>query len=88
MVLILTGEYNFKTTIYTYYYPCKGNSVGSEYKQHLAYIVENKTNLSEISCPRQLFVHNLGLGLEKYLDEDNNLLVMRDFNNEYDDIQI
>ena len=62
----ITGKHNLKTTIVTCYCPCKGQSPGSVYSQHLLYMSENKTKYPDtISCPRQLF----GYDLRNFLEE-------------------
>ena len=58
--MTVTGRNNCNTTIITCYCPVKGTSPGSVYAQHLLYMAENNIDMpNNITCPRQLFGHDL-----------------------------
>ena len=55
-----TGKNQLNTTLITAYCPVKGTLSGSVYSQPLVYMSSNSANIPlNISCPRQLFWHNL-----------------------------
>ena len=86
--IILTGKNELRTTIYTYYCPCRSSSVGSAHAQQLLYMSENKDNFPDVSCPTQLFGKYLYAELKNKLDNGHNLIVQGDFNSQYDDLHI
>ena len=84
--ITLTGENEMKTTLYTYYCPCKGSLVGSAYAQQLLYMSENNSDMHNVTCPRQLFGKDLRSELKNKLDAGHNLIVQGDFNSHYEDL--
>ena len=80
----VTGKNNVTTTIFTCYCPCRSSSIGSAYVQQLLYMATHKDNLPDIDCPRQLFGYDLKIELESKQELGHNILVLGDFNSQYD----
>ena len=73
-----------KTTSVTCYCPCKGTSPRSVYSQHLVYMTDNKSILpNNMTCPRQLFRHDLTLFIEEKMKTGHQLIVCGDSTSEY-----
>ena len=60
----ITGKNDIKTTIFTCYCPVICKSPGSTYSQHLTYMAENREEIPEVTCPRQLFGIDLKNAIE------------------------
>ena len=82
----LTGKNDINTTILTCYCPSRSTSIGSSYAQQLLYIANNKDNLPDVNCPRQLFGIDLKNEIEKFMNKGHKIIVMGDFNSNYDDL--
>ena len=84
----VTGKNNCNTTIITCYCPVKGTSPGSVYAQHLLYMAEHNIDVpNNITCPRQLFGHDLQNIIEEKERLGHQLIVCGDFNSEYDELK-
>ena len=83
-LVTLTGKNNVNTTIITCYCPNRSPSLGSAYSQHLLYMAKNKENIPAVTCPRQLFGQDLKAEIGRFLDKGHSLIVMGDFNSQYD----
>ena len=58
--ITINGKNEVKTTFITSYCPVVSNSPGSAYAQILIYMAENKKDIpTGITCPRQLYGHDL-----------------------------
>ena len=84
--ITLAGKNNIKTTIFTCYCPCHGKSPGSTYSQHLVYLSEHLSSNNSTKCPRQLFGQDLKAAIEEKTTADHQLIVMGDFNSDYDSL--
>ena len=83
----ITGKNSFKTPIVNCYCPCKGRFPGSVYSQHLLYMSENESEILEcMTCPKQLFGHDLKNFLETRTEQRDRLIVCGDFNSNYSDL--
>ena len=85
-ILTLTGKQNVNTTIITCYCPTRSKSLGSTFVQQLIYMANNKDELPNVDCPRQLFGIDLKNELEAFVNKGHNLIVMGDFNSHYLDL--
>ena len=80
----LTGKNEVNTTILTCYCPSRSSSLGSTFVQQLLYMSNNKANIPDIDCPRQLFGIDLKNEIEQFINKGHNIIVMGDFNSHYD----
>ena len=85
--ITITGKNRVTTSIFTCYCPVRGRSIGSAFAQQLIYMAENKSEIPDTNCPRQLFGLDLKQALEDKLEKGHNLLVMGDFNSEYSNLK-
>ena len=86
--ITITGKNEVKTTFITCYCPVISNSPGAVYSQHLIYMAENKNKIPDgIICPRQLYGHDLQIFLQTKSDLGHQLMVMGDFNSEYEELK-
>ena len=91
----LNGVGECSTTIITAYCPVISPSPGSCYSQHLTYmsIHANKADTDhhyyppEITCPRQLFGYDLKRFVDQKRLEGHQVILMGDFNSEYDAVR-
>ena len=83
--ITLQGKNNLKTTIITCYCPVRSTTCpGSAYSQQLLYMSRNSAEIPEnCQCPRQLFGIDLALFLEQRTQQGHQILLMGDFNSEY-----
>ena len=80
----ITGKNNLVTTFVTCYCPVLSHSPGSFYSQNLIYMAENHADMPEnITCPRQLYGHDLKILLENKAALGHQLVVSGDFNSDY-----
>ena len=82
----LTGKNEVNTTILTCYCPSRSSSLGSTFTQQLLFMANNKANLPDVDCPRQLFGIDLKTEIEQIVSKGHNLIIMGDFNSHYDDL--
>ena len=84
--VVFTGKNNIKTILITCYCPVKGTSPGSAYSQQLTYMARNKDKFPpNITCPRQLFGHDLSEFISSKQDQYQ-IIVAGDFNSSYDEL--
>ena len=86
--ITITGKNKVTTTIFTCYCPCRGKSPGSAYSQQLVYMAKNKDQLPDTHCPRQLFGIDLKHAIETKIEKGHQIMVMGDFNSEYEDLSL
>ena len=84
--LTLTGKQDVHTTIITCYCPTRSKSLGSTFVQQLIYMANNKDILPEVDCPRQLFGIDIREEIETFANKGHNIIVMGDFNSNYQDL--
>ena len=85
--ITITGKNNVTTSIFTCYCPCRGKSPGSAYSQQLIYMAENKDQLPDTNCPRQLFGMDLKEVIGKKIEQGHQIILMGDFNSEYSELE-
>ena len=84
----VTGKNNLTTTFITCYCPVIGRNSGSVYSQHLTYMSQNSKEIPYgITCPRQLFGHDLQQLIETFTNKGNQIMVLGDFNSMYNELQ-
>ena len=68
--IILTGKNDVDTIIVRYYCPVHSTELGSTFVQQLLFMANNKGNLPDVDCPRQLFGIDLKNELETFISKD------------------
>ena len=84
----INGKNELKTSIFTCYCPTRNTLSGSVYSQHLTYMAENRDSIPDTFCPRQLFGMDLKLAIEERIYLGHQVIVMGDFNAEYEKLKI
>ena len=85
--ITFNGKNDLKTSIFTCYCPTRNTLPGSVFSQHLTYMAEHKDELPHTSCPRQLFGIDLKNVITEHITLGYQIIVMGDFNSEYDTLQ-
>ena len=84
--ITLAGKNGLQTTLINCYCPCQNSGQsGSAYSQQLVYMASNPDKFpDDITCPRDLFGHDLKTLVESLQEEGHQVIVNGDFNAEYD----
>ena len=84
--MTLAGKNDLKTTLINCYCPCQNSGQsGLAYSQHLVYMASNPDKFpDDITCPRDLFGHDLKALVESLQEEGHQVIINGDFNAEYD----
>ena len=84
--MTITGKNDLRTTIITGYTPCSNSQhSGSAYSQQLVYMASHPDEFpDDITCPRELFGHDLKRLVESRQIAGHQIILQGDFNAEYD----
>ena len=87
--ITLQGKNNLKTTMINCYCLVRSTTCpGSAYSQQLLYMSQHQNDIPpDCQCPRQLFGLDLTLFLEQRTQQGHQIILMGDFNSEYEQLK-